>query len=148
MKRRWVPLPHSYPSLRGDIPRSVFEACAAQTIKPYSNMSQSQPVSPAVSPSGNGDPPTDAAPDPRDQALEEDLDNVVPTRGYQMLPMVGLGGSAGSIPALQAILHRDAGGFRHGLRGHPALSPDHESTLPEIAAALHKHAGDRRRRTA
>ena len=28
------------------------------------------------------------------------IDNIVPSRGYQMTPMVGLGGSAGSIHAL------------------------------------------------
>ena len=30
-------------------------------------------------------------------------DDAIPTRGYRMLPLVGLGGSAGSIPALQTF---------------------------------------------
>jgi two-component system, chemotaxis family, CheB/CheR fusion protein len=29
------------------------------------------------------------------------MDNIIPTHGYSMLPMVGLGGSAGGIPALR-----------------------------------------------
>jgi two-component system CheB/CheR fusion protein len=73
----------------------------------------------------------DTPPDARDQFFEEDLDNVVPTRGYQMLPMVGLGGSAGSIGALQE--------FFQAMPTEPGmvfvvilhLSPAHESTLPE-----------------
>ncbi len=36
-----------------------------------------------------------------EEELADEMDNIVPTHGYQMLPMVGLGGSAGSIPALQ-----------------------------------------------
>ena len=57
-----------------------------------------------------GDPPAaDAAaqglpqraPDFIEQDSPDTIDNIVPTRGYEMLPMVGLGGSAGSIAALQ-----------------------------------------------
>ena len=45
----------------------------------------------------------DLQPDQVEQDQPELIDNVVPTRGYQMLPMVGLGGSAGSIPALKSF---------------------------------------------
>src|SRR5690349_16088546 len=41
------------------------------------------------------------SPDLIEQELAEEIDNIVPTHGYEMLPMVGLGGSAGSIPALK-----------------------------------------------
>ena len=40
-------------------------------------------------------------PDVVEQDHGDEIDNIVPTRGYQMLPVVALGGSAGSIPALQ-----------------------------------------------
>ncbi len=41
------------------------------------------------------------SPDHAEVELAELIDDAVPTRGYQMLPLVGLGGSAGSIGALQ-----------------------------------------------
>src|SRR4051812_11667347 len=41
------------------------------------------------------------APDVVEQDHADEMDNIVPTKGYQMLPLVALGGSAGSIPALQ-----------------------------------------------
>ena len=40
------------------------------------------------------------APDFIEQDDADKIDNIVPTRGYHMTPMVGLGGSAGSIQAL------------------------------------------------
>jgi two-component system, chemotaxis family, CheB/CheR fusion protein len=71
-------------------------------------------------------------PDHAEEDLAADLDNVVPTRGYQMLPVVGLGGSAGSIAALQAFfqgLPADTGmAFVVVLH----LSPDHDSALGEL----------------
>ncbi len=60
------------------------------------------------------------------------LDNIVPTRGYQMLPMVGLGGSAGGIEALQnffTAMPLDSG-MVFVVIMH--LSPEHESTLPAL----------------
>jgi hypothetical protein len=49
--------------------------------------------------------------------FEEDqankIDNIVPTRGYQMMPMVGLGGSAGSIVALQEFFKAMAANDEH-----------------------------------
>ena len=60
------------------------------------------------------------------------IDDAIPTRGYAMLPMVGLGGSAGSIQGLQSFF-----------RAMPAdsglvfvvilhLSSEHESTLAQL----------------
>src|SRR2546423_14405278 len=42
-------------------------------------------------------------PDVVEQDAAEEIDNIVPTREYDMLPMVGLGESAGSTPALQGF---------------------------------------------
>src|SRR5262245_35939428 len=74
----------------------------------------------------------DPAPDIAEEELADVVDDAIPTRSYQMLPMVGLGGSAGSIPALQQFFH-----------GMPAesgmvfvvilhLSPEYESSLAEL----------------
>jgi two-component system CheB/CheR fusion protein len=38
-------------------------------------------------------------PDHAEEALADLIDNVVPTHGYRLTPMVGLGGSAGAISA-------------------------------------------------
>jgi two-component system CheB/CheR fusion protein len=72
------------------------------------------------------------APDFVEQDYPELMDNIVPTRGYEMLPMVALGGSAGSIPAVQ-----------HFFNGMPPdsgmvfvvimhLSPMHDSAMAEM----------------
>ena len=88
------------------------------------------------------------SPDLVEQDFPDDLDNIVPTRGYQMLPMVGLGGSAGSIAALQkffAAMPADSG-MVFVVILH--LSPEHESTLPELLSrstsmrVTHAHDGD------
>ena len=44
------------------------------------------------------------APDHAEQSLADLVDDAVPRRSYEMLPMVGLGGSAGSIAALQGFI--------------------------------------------
>ncbi|MDQ6882160.1 MAG: histidine kinase, partial [Pseudomonadota bacterium] len=75
---------------------------------------------------------SDVTPDHAEEELADQLDDAVPSRGYQMTPLVGLGGSAGAIPGLQTLL-----------KGIPAdsglafvvilhLSPEHESTLAEL----------------
>jgi hypothetical protein len=46
-----------------------------------------------------------AAPDLVEEREPELIDNVVPTLGYSLIPMVGLGGSAGSIAALQEFFN-------------------------------------------
>src|SRR5215467_4794140 len=86
--------------------------------------------------------PTDAradglpevAPDAIEEELGEQIDNIVPTRGYQMTPMVALGGSAGSIGALQRFFqHMPAeNGMVFVVILH--LSPEHESTMPDLLA--------------
>ena len=71
-------------------------------------------------------------PDVIEEKRGERLDNIVPTYGYQQTPMVGLGGSAGSIPALEtffASMPPDTG-MVFVVVLH--LSPHHESALPEM----------------
>ncbi|MDH0865861.1 PAS domain S-box protein [Mitsuaria sp. GD03876] len=72
------------------------------------------------------------SPDHAEEDEADELDNVVPSRGYQMLPVVGLGGSAGSISALQSFfagLPADTGmAFVVVLH----LSPDHDSALADL----------------
>jgi two-component system CheB/CheR fusion protein len=71
-------------------------------------------------------------PDLIEQEAGELIDNIVPTYGYQLMPMVGIGGSAGAIKALQAFFEAmppDAG-MSFVVILH--LSPDHESTLTEM----------------
>jgi len=46
-----------------------------------------------------------AAPDLVEERERELIDNIVPTLGYSLIPMVGLGGSAGSIAALQEFFN-------------------------------------------
>ncbi|RZJ08533.1 MAG: PAS domain S-box protein, partial [Rubrivivax sp.] len=71
-------------------------------------------------------------PDHAEEDLGDEMDDAVPTRAYEMLPVVGLGGSAGSITALRTFF-----------QGMPAdtgmafvvvlhLSPDHDSSLAAL----------------
>jgi len=71
-------------------------------------------------------------PDEAEEREAETLDNVVPTRGYHMLPLIGIGGSAGGIPALQAFLQAMPAnpGLAFVVILH--LSPQHDSELAEI----------------
>ena len=72
------------------------------------------------------------SPDIDEQTLADEIDNEVAVRSYGMLPLVGLGGSAGSIGAIQeffASMPVDSG-MAFVVILH--LSPDHVSTLAEI----------------
>jgi two-component system CheB/CheR fusion protein len=72
------------------------------------------------------------APDRIEQDFPETLDDIVPTRGYEMAPMVGLGGSAGSISALVEFFKEMPAdsGLVFVVILH--LSPNHESTLAAL----------------
>ncbi len=76
--------------------------------------------------------PTTLPPDIIEERFADQIDNVVPTRGYETLPMVGLGGSAGSIQALgeffRAMPPRSGMVFVVILH----LSPTHESAMVEL----------------
>ena len=75
-----------------------------------------------------------AAPDVIEQEVGDQLDNIVPTRGYRLTPTVGLGGSAGSIQALARFFEAMPAdsGLVFVVVLH--LSPEHESTLAELLA--------------
>ncbi len=64
--------------------------------------------------------------------LLTEFDNIIPTRGYKMTPMVGLGGSAGSVQALTQFFHAmpPDSGMVFVVILH--LSPTHESTMADL----------------
>ncbi|HWB02879.1 MAG TPA: chemotaxis protein CheB, partial [Verrucomicrobiales bacterium] len=72
------------------------------------------------------------APDAAEEELGDEIDNAVPTRGLSMLPVVGIGGSAGSIDALQRFfsLMSPTSGMAFVVVVH--LSPEHDSILAEL----------------
>lgn len=74
----------------------------------------------------------DLRPDHGEEGTAPLVDDAVPTRGYQMLPMVGLGGSAGSIPALQAFFESVPADTGMAFVVILHLSPEHESLLAEL----------------
>lgn len=71
-------------------------------------------------------------PDHAEPALDDALDNAVPTRGYQMLPVVGLGGSAGGLESLRGFFSNanPQSGVAYVVVMH--LSPEHDSILAEV----------------
>ncbi len=75
---------------------------------------------------------TDMTPDHAEEALADLIDNVVPTRGYQMTPLVGLGGSAGAIPALQQFFRAIPADPGQAFVVVMHLGPEHESRLTEV----------------
>ena len=77
------------------------------------------------------------SPDRVEEQQPDEIDNVVPTRGYDMLPVVALGGSAGSIPALRVFLEKTQPGTGLAYVVILHLAPEHESMLPEL---LQRHS--------
>ncbi len=71
-------------------------------------------------------------PDPTEIEAADTLDEVIPSASYHSLPIVGLGGSAGSLAPLQEFFRRvpPEPGLAFVVVLH--LSPDHESSLAEI----------------
>ncbi|HVE89089.1 MAG TPA: chemotaxis protein CheB, partial [Burkholderiaceae bacterium] len=77
-------------------------------------------------------PPRELAPDHAEQDMGAKLDHGAPTLNYSVLPMVGIGGSAGAIPSIQTFFQampRDSG-LAFVVVMH--LSPEHESALAEV----------------
>jgi two-component system CheB/CheR fusion protein len=70
--------------------------------------------------------------DSAEQDLRDQVDNIVPSHGYTKVPVVGLGGSAGSIEALQTFFTAmpPQSGVAFVVVIH--LSPDHDSMLTEL----------------
>jgi two-component system CheB/CheR fusion protein len=67
-----------------------------------------------------------------EQDEPEQLDNIVPTRGYDMLPVVALGGSAGSIPALQRFFGEMPANSGMAFVVILHLPPENASVMDEI----------------
>lgn len=74
----------------------------------------------------------DLVPDHAEEQLAEIVDDAVPARGYLMQPIVGLGGSAGSIAALQSFFRATPpeSGLAFVVVVH--LARDFESTLAAV----------------
>jgi two-component system, chemotaxis family, CheB/CheR fusion protein len=72
------------------------------------------------------------APDAAEERLADVTDHLIPARGCRGVPIVGLGGSAGSLPALQAFFRAMPAdsGMAFVIVMH--MSPEHESKLAEI----------------
>src|SRR3954465_7575681 len=62
------------------------------------------------------------------------LDNIVPTHGYHLTPMIGLGGSAGSIQALTKFFNAMPADSGMVFVVILHLSPTHESSMAELLA--------------
>ncbi|HMJ88544.1 MAG TPA: chemotaxis protein CheB, partial [Candidatus Acidoferrum sp.] len=93
-------------------------------IDPNSDATPSAPLS------GSGLPCVN--PDIIEQEADLEIDNIFPTNGHDKPPMVGLGGSAGSIVPLQQFFSAmpPDSGMSFVVIMH--LSPEHESTMAEI----------------
>jgi two-component system CheB/CheR fusion protein len=73
--------------------------------------------------------PTALEPDLPEQEMAEVSDDAIPTHGYHRLPVVGIGGSAGSLAALRGLLEHTPHDCGLALVVIMHLSPDHESDL-------------------
>jgi two-component system CheB/CheR fusion protein len=71
-------------------------------------------------------------PDHAEQDLSEDTDDSVPSRGYELLPIVGLGGSAGGIAALRTFFETMSPESDLAFVVVLHLSSEHESTLADL----------------
>ena len=72
------------------------------------------------------------SPDISEEIYAPELDNIVPTRGYQLTPLVGLGGSAGSITALTRFFKTMPADSGMVFVVVLHLSPEHDSSLAEM----------------
>jgi two-component system CheB/CheR fusion protein len=70
--------------------------------------------------------------DRAEEAPAELMGDAVPTRGYEMTPLVGLGGSAGAIQALQQFFEAMPADSGQAFVVVMHLAPEHESTLAEL----------------
>ena len=79
---------------------------------------------------------TQISPDNSEQSMADQLDNVVPSYGYQTLPVVGVGGSAGSLGSLRTFLSQIEMPSKAAFVVVLHLSPDHESELASLIQAV------------
>ncbi|MFO0890688.1 MAG: chemotaxis protein CheB [Isosphaeraceae bacterium] len=96
-------------------------------------------------PKSGGADPIIVPPDVVEHQHPDEIDNIVPTRGYQMTPMVALGGSAGSIQALSEFFRSmpPKSGMIFVVVVH--LSPTHESTKPSSSGVRRRCRSSRLR---
>ena len=93
---------------------------------------------PSQPPSGSPPSPSpeearaELAPDHAEEELAEVTDDPVPTRGFATVPMVGLGGSAGGIAALQGFFAAAPADTGMVFVVVMHLSSEHESVLAQI----------------
>ena len=72
-------------------------------------------------------------PGPEDRAeMVESSDNTSPVRGHQVLPVVGPGGSAGSLAALQTFFEKMPADSGMAFVVILHLYPEHKSLMAEI----------------
>ena len=93
------------------------------------------PIEPTPAPAGaasGGEQRIEPGPDHAEEDQAGTLDDVTPGRGYAMLPTIGLGGSAGAIPALQAFFAAMPADSGMAFVVVMHLSPEYESTLAPI----------------
>src|ERR1700712_6139631 len=70
--------------------------------------------------------------DEGEEAGEGQLDDAIPTRGYELLNVVGLGGSAGGIAALRQFFEAMPADSGMAFVVIVHLSSEHESLLAEV----------------
>ena len=89
-----------------------------------------QPLSPDATPADDGLP--EITPDIVEQDSDDTIDDIIPSHGFGMIPVVGLGGSAGGLTALQEFFGAmpPKSGMAFVVILH--LSPEHESILAEL----------------
>lgn len=75
---------------------------------------------------------SDLQPDHAEEHYAPMQDDAIPTRGYRMLPLVGLGGSAGSIPALQTFFRTMTADSGMAFVVVIHLAAEHESSLADL----------------
>ncbi len=74
-------------------------------------------------------------PDAMAEVNADEIDNIVPSYGYHQMPIVALGGSAGSIQALKTFFQALPPNTSQAYVVIVHLSPEHDSTLPAILQA-------------
>ena len=75
---------------------------------------------------------SESQPDQAEERFAAQQDDAIPSRGYRMLRLVGLGGSAGSIPALQTFFRSMSADSGMAFVVVIHLSSAHESSLAEV----------------
>jgi two-component system, chemotaxis family, CheB/CheR fusion protein len=75
---------------------------------------------------------TGQTPDHAEEELANQTDDAIPSRGYKLSPLVGLGGSAGSIPALKEFFQNTPADSGQAFVVVLHLAPEHVSTLAQV----------------